>query len=230
VVYSTEGDSVSRAVLTGLPDSQTAQVTFQSPSASINAADGPLAVFFFQLDPSVRPGDTFDLTIDPIPTALTDSAGQPVTLAPRGGVLTVRAAAAAYKVEADGGRVQPGALAELAVNTFEPFAVSSGRVTLTWDPRLAGGAPTVKIDPRYGRVVYTADASRPGRLVVDFKSPDGSFNTVPGTIVDVSLPIAAGASVGLAAPLKLDPAGTWFLDGKGQKLRVTLQSGTIAVQ
>ena len=230
VVYSVQGDSVAQATLTGLVDSQTARVSFQSPSGSINAADGPLAVFLFRLDPSVRPGDTFDLTIDPIPTSLTDSAGQPITLAPRAGVLTVRAAAAAYKVEADGDKVQPGGVAELGVNTFEPFAVSGGRVTLTWDPRLAGGPPTVKIDPRYGRVVYTADTSRPGRLVVDFKSPDASFNTVPGTIVDVALPIAAGASIGLASPLKLDPAGTWFLNAKGQKLKVTSQNGTIAVQ
>lgn len=230
VVYSVQGDSTSQALLSGLADSQVTQVNFQSPSGSVNAADGPLAVFFYRLDPSVRPGDTFDLTIDPIPTSMTDSAGQPITLAPRSGVLTVRAASAAFKVEADGDKVQPGEVAELGVNTFEPFAVGGGRVTLTWDPRIAGGAPTVHIDPRYGRVTYTADTSRPGRLVVDFKSPDATFNTVPGTIVDISMPIAAGASIGATSPFKLDPAGTWFLNGKGKKIKVALQNGTIAVQ
>src|SRR4051794_31634526 len=121
VVYSVQGDSVTQALLSGLADSQTTQVTFQSPSGSVNAADGLLAVFFFRLSPSVRPGDTFDLTIDPIPTSLTDPAGQPITIAPRAGVLTVRADSAAYKVEADGDKVQPGEVAELGVNTFEPF-------------------------------------------------------------------------------------------------------------
>ncbi|HEV7506699.1 MAG TPA: hypothetical protein VGS07_17535 [Thermoanaerobaculia bacterium] len=230
VVYSVQGDSTSQALLTGLADSQVTQVNFQSPSGSVNAADGPLAVFFYRLNPSVRPGDTFDLTIDPIPTSLTDSAGQPITLAPRSSVLTVRAASAAYKVEADGDKVQPGEVAELGVNTFEPFAMGSGRVTLTWDPRIAGGAPTVRLDPRYGRVTYTADTSRPGRLVVDFKSPNASFNSVPGTIIDISMPISASASIGATSPFKLDPAGTWFLNGKGKKIKVALQNGTIAVQ
>jgi hypothetical protein len=230
VVYSVQGDSVTQALLTGLADSQMTQVSFQSASGSVNAADGPLAVFFFRLDPSVRPGDTFDLTIDPIPTSLVDPAGQPITIAPRAGVLTVRAASAAFKVEADGDKVQPGAVAELGVNTFEPFGVAGGRVTVTWDPQIAGGPPAVRLDPRYGRVIYTADTSRPGRLVVDFKSPDSSYNSVPGTIVGISLPIAAGASIGDSSPFRLDPAGTWFLNRKGKKIKVALQNGTIAVQ
>ncbi len=230
VVYSVQGDSVTQALLSGLADSQTTQVNFQSPSGSVNAADGPLAVFFFRLDPSVRPGDTFDLTIDPIPTSLTDPAGQPITIAPRAGVLTVRAASAAFKVEADGDKVQPGEVAELGVNTFEPFGVAGGRVTVTWDPRIAGGPPAVRLDPRYGRVTYTADTSRPGRLVVDFKSPDASFNSVPGTIVGISLPISASASIGASSPFRLDPAGTWFLNRKGRKIKVALQNGAIAVQ
>jgi hypothetical protein len=230
VVYSVQGDSVTQALLTGLADSQMTQVNFQSASGSVNAADGPLAVFFFRLDPSVRPGDTFDLTIDPIPTSLIDPAGQPITIAPRAGVLTVRAASAAYKVEADGDKVLPGAVAELGVNSFEPFAMAGGRVTVTWDPRLAGGPPAVRLDPRYGRVTYTADTSRPGRLVVDFKSPDASYNSVPGTIVGISLPIAAGASIGDSSPFRLDPAGTWFLNRKGKKIKVALQNGVIVVQ
>jgi hypothetical protein len=230
VVYSAQGDSVTQALLTGLADSQVTQVNFQSPTGSVNAADGPLAVFFYRLDPSVRPGDTFDLTIDPIPTSLLDSAGQPITLAPRSDVLTVRAPGAAYRMEADGDKVQPGQLAELGVNTFEPFPVGGGRITLNWDPQIAGGAPTVRIDPRYGRVTYTVDTSRPGRLVVDFKSPDSSFNTVPGTIVGISLPIAAGASIGASSPFRFDPAGTWLLNGKGKKLKVATQNGTIAIQ
>jgi hypothetical protein len=230
VVYSAQGDSVTQALLSGLADSQMTQVNFQSPSGSVNAADGPLAVFFYRLDPSVRPGDTFDLTIDPIPTSLLDSAGQPITLAPRSDVLTVRSPKAAYKLEADGDKVQPGAVAELGVNTFEPFAVGGGRVTLTWDPQITGGAPAVRIDPRYGRVTYTVDTSRPGRLVVDFKSPDASFNSVPGTIVSITMPIAAGASIGATSPFRFDPAGTWLVNAKGKKLKVAMQNGSIAIQ
>ncbi|HEY3569956.1 MAG TPA: hypothetical protein VGP73_18625 [Thermoanaerobaculia bacterium] len=229
-VYSPRNDALTQGLLNGLADSQLAKVTFQSPSGSVNSADGPLAVFLFRLDPSVRPGDAFDLTLDPIQTGLTDSAGQPVTLAPRSDVLTVRAPSAPFKLEADGDKVQPGAVAELGVNTFEPFGVSGGRITLTWDARLSGGAPTVKLDPRYGKSTFTVDSSKPGRLVVDFKSPDSSFNTIPGTIVAISLPISASASIGASSPFTLDPAGTYLLTRKGRKVKLALQNGTISVQ
>jgi hypothetical protein len=230
VVYSPRNDALAQAALNGLADSQLARVTFQSPSGSVNSADGPLAVFLFRLDPSVKPGDAFDLSLDPLQVALTDGAGQPITVAPRSDVLTVRAPTDPFRLEADGDKVQPGAVAELGVNTFEPFLVSGGRVTLTWNPRLAGGPPTVKLDPRYGRSTFTVDTSRPGRLVVDFKSPDASFNSVPGTIVAISMPISASAEIGTASPFNLDPAGTFFLNRRGRKIPLALRNGTVQVQ
>ena len=63
-VYSTQGDSVAQAILNGLPDSQVTQLKFQSPSGTVNAADGPLAVFLYRLDPSAQPGDIYDLTME----------------------------------------------------------------------------------------------------------------------------------------------------------------------
>jgi len=229
-VYSPRNDAISQGLLNGLADSQLAKVTFQSPSGSVNSADGPLAVFLFRLDPSVKPGDVFDLTLDPVQTGLTDAGGKPVTLAPRSDVLTVRAPSAPFKLEADGDKVQPGAVAELGVNTFEPFPVSGGRITLTWDPRLSGGAPTVKLDPRYGRSTFTVDTSKPGRLVVDFQSPDSTFNTVPGTIVAIGLPISPSAAIGARSPFTLDPVGTYLLTRKGRKVKLALQNGAIAIQ
>ncbi len=211
-------------------DSQVAKVTFQSPSGSVNSADGPLAVLRFKLDPAVKPGDSFDLTLDPIQTGLTDPTGQPITIAPRSDVLTVRAPSAPFKLEADGDKVEPGAVAELGVNTYEPFPVSGGRITLVWAPRISGGTPTVKLDPRYGRSTFTVDTSKPGRLVVDFKSPDGTYNTVPGTIVAIGLPISPSAAIGTSSQFNLDPAGTWLLTRKGRKVKLALQNGTISIQ
>jgi hypothetical protein len=231
VVYSPQNDALSQGLLNGLADSQLAKVTFQSASGSVNSVDGPLAVFRFKLDPSVRPGDVFDLTLDPLQIALTDGAtSQPITIAPRSDTLTVRAPADPFRLEADGDKVQPGAVAELGVNTFEPFAVSGGRVTLTWNPAIAGGAPTVKLDPRYGKSTYTLDTSKPGRLVVDFKSPDSSFNSVPGTIVAITMPVAASAGIGTVSLFRLDPAGTFFLNRRGKKIPLKLQNGTIQIQ
>jgi hypothetical protein len=230
VVYSPQNDALTQGLLNALPDSQLAKVTFQSPSASVNSADGPLAVFRFHLDPSVQPGDVFDLSLDGLQTSLADAAGRPITLAPRGDTLTVRAPSAPFRVEADGDKVQPGGVAELGVNTYEPFLMAGGRVTLTWNPALAGGAPTVKLDPRYGHSTFTADVSKPGRLVVDFKSPDASFNSVPGTVVAITLPIAATAAIGATSPFTLDPKGTYFLNRRGKRIPVALKNGAITIQ
>jgi hypothetical protein len=230
VVYSPQNDALTQGLLNALPDSQLARVTFQSPSASVNSADGPLAVFRFHLDPSVQPGDVFDLSLDGLQTSLADAAGRAITLAPRGDTLTVRAPSAPFRVEAAGDKVQPGAVAELGVNTYEPFLISGGRVTLTWNPALAGGPPTVKLDPRYGRSTFTVNTAKPGRLVVDFKSPDTSFNSVPGTIVAISLPISAAAAIGSTSPFTLDPKGTYFLNRRGKRIPVALKSGAITIQ
>jgi len=231
VVYSPRNDALAQGLLSGLTDSQIAKVTFQSPSGSVNSVDGPLAVFRFKLDPSVKPGDVFDLTLDPLQIALTDGAtSQPITITPRSDTLTVRAPKDPFRLEADGDKVQPGEMAELGVNTFEPFAVSGGRVTLTWNPGVAGGAPTVKLDPRYGKSTYTVDTSKPGRLVVNFKSPDSSFNSVPGTVVAITMPISASAGIGTASPFRLDPAETYFLNRRGKKIPLKLQGGTIQIE
>jgi hypothetical protein len=229
-VNSQLGDAVAKAVLNNLADSQATQVNFQSASSTINAADGPLAVFYYRLDPSVAPGDAYDLSLDLTQTKLTDASGKPITIDPRSNVLTVRAPGDPFQVEAEGGAVAAGGVAELGFSTFEPFAVSGGRVTLTWDPGVAGGPPTVKLDPRYGQAAFTAESSQPGRLVVDFQSPDASYNKVPGTIIAISLPIAASASPGTTSPFALAPEGTWLLDPQGARIGLALENGTIQIQ
>jgi hypothetical protein len=229
-VYSVRGDSVSQSTLAGQADSQTATVRFTSASSTINASDGPLAVFKFKLDPSVVPGQTFDVSIDPASTGLVDPNGQPIAIEPRDDGLTIRAPQAPFQIEAEGDEVRPGEAAELGVQTFEPFPVSGGRVTLRYAPRLAGGPPTVKIDPRYGKATFTVDRSKPGVLVVDFKSPDSSLNTVPGTIVAVSLPVIASARVGDSSAVTLDPAGTWLLTKKGRKVSLKIENGRLDVR
>ncbi len=230
VVYSQRNDSTSQANLTGQPDSQTAMVKFASPSGTVNASDGPLAVFRFRVDPSVQPGQTFDLSIDPALTGITDASGQPVTLEPRNATLTVRAPSAPYLMEADGDKAQPGELAELSVNTYEPFLTSGGRITLTWDPAVAGGTPNVLMDPRYGKATFTVNTSKPGRMVVDFKSPDTSYNSTPGSIVSISMRILASASIGDSTPFRFDPAGTYMLNRKGKKIPIRMENGAIEVR
>lgn len=230
VVYSQRNDASTQVSLAGQPASQTATATFQSPTGTVNASDGPLAVFKFRLDPSVQPGQAFDLVLDPVATGLTDERGRPITLAPRADVLLVRSPKAPFLLEADGDKVEPGEVAELSVNTFEPFLTSGGRVTLKWNANVAGGPPSVHLDSRYGKATYTVDSSKRGRLVVDFESPDISFNNVPGSIVRIALPISAGARIGTASPFAFDPAGTWLLNRRGKRIPIRLENGEIEVR
>lgn len=229
-VYSQNGDSVSQSALTGQPDSQTATIRFESPSGGVNTSDGPMAVFRFRLDRSVKPGQRFELQIDPARTNLVDAQGRPVTIEPRPAFLTVRAPKSPFLLEAEGDDVEPGEVAELGVQTFEPFPVSGGRITLRYAQTLAGGQPVVRMDPRYGRSTFTVDRSKPGVLVVNFTSRDSTLNTVPGTFVAIDMPVSASARIGARSPLTLDPAGTWLLSRKGRKLKVRMESGTLEVE
>jgi hypothetical protein len=229
-VYSQRGDAANQAALNGQADGQTVSLSFLSPSGTVNSTDGPLAVLRFKLDPSVAPGQQFDLTLDPAVTSLLDGQGHPVTLDPRGAVLTVRAANAPFALEAEGDKVEPGETAELGVNTYEPFPVSSGQVALRYDRRLAAGPPVVRMDPRYGRATFSVDHSTPGLLVVRFQSPDKSLNTVPGTIVAVDLPTSAALVPGTTGPISLVPELTYLVGTRGKKLKLKLEPGELEVR
>lgn len=230
VVYSTRGDSATQATPTGNTEGQAVNVKFSSPSGTINASDGPLAVLRFRLDPGVSAGQQYTIELDPALTSLVDGGGKPIAVEPVNAVLTVRAPSAPLSVEAEGDDVEPGETAELGVETFEPFAISGGRITLRYNPAVASGPAAVRMDPRYGKATFTVDRSKPGVLVVDFNSPNRTLNTVPGTIVAVDLPTLASAAIGTESPVTLVPAGTWLLNAKGRKLKLKLESGSLAFE
>lgn len=228
VVYSTRGDSATQATPTGAASSQAVKVQFSSASGTVNASDGPLAVLRFRLDPGVTPGQKYTIEVDPALTSLVDSGGRPIVIEPRNAVLTVRAPSAPFAVEAEGDEVEPGEMAELGVQTFEPFNIASGKVTLRYNAAVSG-QPVVRMDPRYGKSTFTV-TRKPGVLIVDFKSPDRTLNTVPGAIVSVDLPTKASAAIGTESPVRLDPAGTWFKNAQGQKMKLKLEAGTLAFE
>jgi hypothetical protein len=230
VVYSTRRDSVSRASLLSAADAQMVMVQFESPSGTVNASDGPLAVLRMRLGADVQPGEVLDLQVDLPQSFLTDAQGRRVVLEPRDATLTVRAPNAPFQVEAEGDEVEPGETAELGFQTFEPFAVASGQVALRYPPRLAAGPPVVRMDPRYGKATFTVDTSTPGLVVVSFRSPDRSLNSVPGTIVAIDLPTVAGARPGTSTPVTLDPARTFLRNQRGRKINLRIENGTLAVE
>jgi hypothetical protein len=229
VIFSVNGDAQSRTSSAVDASGSSATMQFQSPSAGINAADGPLAVFFFQLDPGVAPGQKLTIEIDPKVTSVLGADGRQVVLDPRGGILEVRAPGAPRTLGADGGTAAAGGLATLAVQTFEPFAVSAGRLALRFDPDLLLGDPVVRLDPRYGQAVFTVDRATPGLLVVSFTSPGASYNTVPGSIVAVDFTVAPGAAAGTVSPVEVDLLESWLLDAAGQKIDLSAEAGTLTI-
>ena len=227
VVFSRRGDAITLADPTPAADGHTVRLDFTSPSGTVNAVDGPLAVLFFRLSPDAVPGESFAVEIDPALTGLTSRAGSAVPLEPIGAELTVRAPGAPYELEAEGDEVEPGETAELGITTAEPFPIGAGRLILRYDPKVAAGAPVVTVDPRYGNASFGVDSSVPGRLVVTLRSPDASLNGIPGRIVAIDLRTRAAAAIGSETPLTLDP--TSFVRSKpgSRKLRVKLENGSL---
>lgn len=226
VVFSGAGDAVSANHFD--PLSQTAVLSFESLSGTINSTDGPLAVLFFRLDAGVAPGSLFDLRIDPGDTFMIDDEGQTVPLEIRSGELEVLAPGAPFSLGAEGDRAAPGGIAHVGVASAEHLLLGSGVVTFVYEPTIAGGPVTVTLDPRHGASVASVDSSIPGRVTVSFDSPDGSLNTVPGTFVSILLPIRADATIGTLSPVSIDPAST-IDDAAGNPLVLALAGDVIEI-
>lgn len=221
VVFSANGDvqSVVR-VPRNTPD--TLMLQFASPTASVNALDGPLAALFFRLPPNVAPGTVIDLDIGLSETLLLDGDGNPVPFEVEPGFLLVRAPDDPRLLLADGDRVAPGETAELEVTTLEQFAIGSGHLVLHYDPLIASGPPVVRFDSRYGRASFTADLSTPGTIVLDFESPETSLNRIPGSFIQLYLPTRPSTPVGTVSPFEIDREESW--------LRAPGAAGVMAVE
>ncbi|HEX5714780.1 MAG TPA: hypothetical protein VF179_01390, partial [Thermoanaerobaculia bacterium] len=71
-------------------DGEGADVTFRSPSASINAVDGPLAVFHFRLSNAVQEGEVYEIALDIADTFVVASSGQRLEIESKPGELEIR--------------------------------------------------------------------------------------------------------------------------------------------
>ena len=209
--------------------SQTALIAFESLSATINWADGPMAVFFFRLDGALAPGQEFALELDFDETFVLDETGQSIAVEPRGGELTIRQPGAPYALAVDGDEVAAGEVAELGIETSELFAIGSGQVALRFDPDFAAGVPTVTMDERYGMASFSVDASVPGRVVITFASPDGSLNEVPGQLIRIALPTSPDMPSGSQADLSLDPLLTGLQDPSGGSIALQLEGDLLTL-
>lgn len=208
-------------------DRQTVLLQFVSDSAAVNRTDGPLAVYYFRVRDDVRPGQKFRIKLDTAATMVFDRSGSPVPIRPRSGELTIRSKAAPYLVEAEGDKVTPGETAELGVESFEAVRLARGSIGLRYDPTIAVGTPRVKLSKKYGKRRYSVDRSEPGLVLVEVRSPNASWNRVPGEIVSIRIRTNASARAGTSSRVWLDDSLTFFVDAAGDVLPYRLEGNRV---
>lgn len=218
-------------------DGEEADVTFRSPSGSINAVDGPLAVFHFRLSNSVQEGEVYELALDVEDTfVIAGGSGQRLEIEPKPGELEIREDDGGGGEEEDsvelgvtGGRVRRGKTARVQLATRDAVALSSGRIALRYDPKIVAGKPWVRIDPRYGKATVLVNTDSPGLVIIDFQSPDKSFNRAPGELFEVRMVISRQAPRGRTA-VTVDPGLSFLRDASGDSLDLEIRNGSLLIR
>jgi len=226
-IFGAAGDAIGVTSVESFPDGQRVTATFSSASATINNVEGTMVAIELTLADSAAVGANPEVSIDLDETFLIDAQGIALTVIPRPGDLTIRDAGAPFLMALEGDKVLPGEFVELDVTTFEPFTAASGQIALVYDPAVLIGPPVVAFDARHGNVAITTDASIPGLLFIAFTSPEASFNSVPGKILNIQLQSAAGAPVGSVSAIDFDLAQTFFFRADGSVLPVELGGGEV---
>lgn len=226
-VFSDVPDVSSNVIddLTMVP--QSVVLEFTSPSVSVNASDGPMAVVFLQLSPDVLPGETYELVLDLANTVLIDGDGLAIDVTPRNGTLRIRAPDDPWSAEASAENVVPGDAALLSFETNELFPILSGQIGLQYDTSIAAGPPVVTMNPLHGNAAFVADTSTPGLVVVSFTSVDATLNSLPGDLIEVLVPTSPAVPVGTGSPVTLDESLTWLFDADGQSLPLAIESDVL---
>lgn len=226
VVFSTAGDVQVEFVetTTGVPRYE---LRFTSPSATVNDYHGPLAAVFFNLHEDAVPGSRFELVIDPADTEFLDESGYPIAFDVTPAELHVRATAEPYSVAADVGVVVRGDTAEIGIRTAEPVEWARGRFGLRYDADILPGELSVRMDPRHGLASFDYDTPYPGLLIVDFASPDGSLNEIPGSVVLVRMDSSRAARPKASRRIWLDPALSWVVGSDGRPLQLVFEDDRV---
>jgi len=225
VVFSSAGDARHR--VTPEPGGNLEfLLEFFSPTATINDSDGPLVAHFMRLRSDLSPGTRFRLSLDPTDTWLINEFSNLVPIEVRQGVMTVRAPGAPIEIDADGGEARPGGIAAVALETIESIPLSRGRVILAYDPEIATGLPSVRIDNRIGEADFTVNHPAPGRTVVRFESESRNLNRLPGSIIEFAIPTRADVPLGTKSLVRFLPSSELY-DREGNLLNVRFEAGHI---
>ena len=219
-VFNPEDNAVARLIVE--PDE--AMIRFAAPLPTINSVDGPLAVLYYRVT-GVLPDQRFDVT-PMIDSFMIDANGDEIPLELRGGDLRIKERGDAFQIAGAAEDTVPGEVALLSIQTAELRLLSSGTLALRFDPSIASGPPTVRVDSRHGSVTYDTNGSLPdeGLIVVNFTSPANDYNRVPGDVMEVMVPTRADIPIGTRSPVRAVASLTSVVDTQGRTLPLELEA------
>jgi hypothetical protein len=222
-VFNPEDDALVRFV----PEPDELMLQFAAPLSTINSVDGPLAVIYFRVSGAL-PGQEYEMA-PMLDSFLIDAAGREIPLDLRPGRLRISSPNDPFEITGGAETVVPGDTALLSLQSAELRLLSSGTLALRYDPAIAAGPPTIRVDARHGSVSYDTDGSNPeeGLVVVHFQSPGDDYNRVPGDILEVHLPTRPGIPPGTRSLVRPDLALTVLVDSRGSVLPLSFEAGVL---
>jgi hypothetical protein len=222
-VFNPEGDVRTRLIVE--PDEAT--VRFAAPEPTINSVDGPLAVIYFRVD-GVLPDQEFEMA--PMGDSfLIGADGEQIPLEVRPGRLRIAEPDDEFELSAAAEDTVPGEVALLSIQTSLLRLFSNGTFALRYDPSIASGPPTVRMDPRHGTITFDASASRPaqGLMIAQFASPQDNYNRVPGDVFEVLVPTRADIAPGTVSLVSPVPSLTNVVDANGRPIVLDFEAAAL---
>ena len=184
MVTSELGDANAAVSQTG-PD--TIDVTFDSPSGTVNTTKGPVFVIAFRLDPAIGPGFDVSAEIELAGSLMLDAAGEPVPIEATPGRLRMKSESDPFVLYAfsDYGVVDGAAYVMAA--TRERRRVADMTVDFEYDADEFPIVREIHVFPDAADLVADVDASEPGHVVVRLRSDSSRLNDLPGSLCWVEL-------------------------------------------
>lgn len=226
-VRSTQRDATFTASLMSPTE---AALTMSSPSASINASDGPVMLIGFTVDPSAIPGESFELSIMLPDSFLTDENGFPIEIEVKPGTFTVKQPGAPFTLEADNADAAAGSIVVLDIAKPEYQPLSSGQIDYRYDTTLIESIDDVQVLALRNDAQFTADTSTPGRVLITFSSPSRTIGKIPGQFIHLTARVRPGLADGVTGPLAIASANTFLIANSGVEMPLFLENGTLEIR
>lgn len=228
-VYGANDDVDQSIVVTRNVDNMTVMLQFSSPSASINAIDGPLAAIFLMVNPALPVDLEVAVELDLANTFMVDGNGLPIPIETRDGRFRMRHPAAPFAVSADSDQNLQGGPVRMSFQTTEPFDIGAGQVAIRYNSRMFPGGPRLIVDDRYGFVATKLDA-HPGLAVFRIVAVDNTFNDLPGDILSFLVDPHAAMGGGIKGGVVIDEALTALWHPDGTLVPMSVETSSIVLE